>query len=1463
MRKLMSCFLVLVLMFGTISTVMATPDKEVLGTKTTKEVKKPTGEKLSLDSRVNSLKENDQLRIIVELKEEPVIQYATEEGVKVNQLSSSKVESITKNLIQAQKELKNQIKSESINIEYHNQFVNVVNGFSATTTYSEAKRIEKLPNVKSVTVANEYDRPEPDMSSSKEIVKAVKAWQESGYTGAGMVVAILDTGIDYNHRDMVLSNLNRATLNKQVVESLISTEGLPGKWYTDKVPYGYNYMDNNDTILDLGPDASMHGMHVAGTVGANGDEDNGGIKGVAPEVQLLAMKVFGNDPGMPSTFGDVIIKAIDDSIVIGADVINMSLGSTSGFVLPNDPEQMAVTRAVENGVFCAISAGNSNHIGDGWDNPLIKNPDIGVVGTPGSTSESLQVASIENTNVIAKAFEYGDDELAGYTLSGPNPVGLLRGPQEYVYCGLGGTAEDFEGIDLEGKVALIKRGEYAFTEKIMNAQNRGAVAVIVFNQTLEERPDGGGEELINMQYPEDGNIPAMFIANSDGEILLQLIPSGENTVEFNGESKTVLNPNKGKMSTFTSWGTPANLDFKPEITAPGGQIYSTLNNDEYGIMSGTSMAAPHVAGGAALVLQMVEDKFPSLVHEDKVNMAKNILMSTAEPLGDHGANNEYFGLSEYNYTSPRRQGAGVMNLYAATFTPAYVVDKSTDLSKVNLKEIDDDTEFTLTVKNFSNETVSYAVYGTVGTDLRSGDYNLLETSGIYDVSTLAEDGPNGFYSGEFPISFRLDDGTVVDNVYDYVEVPAGQSVDFDVEIDLSNAVDWNYNYPLSMIYPNGTFVEGFVRLVDMNDGSNPELSIPYLGFYGEWDEVPIIDTSIYENDISFYEITCMVDGEGYFLGQKLDGTYDESKIAISPDGDGWFDSANSVLSFLRNAKEVEVRILDEEGNPLRTVYKENDVRKNYYDGGNGTTYNYKPQYLWDAKVNNKVVEDGQYYYEVLTKADYPNAEWQSVEFPIIVDTVDPVIDTVDYTNGADTLAVTASDEGAGISAFYLVEGSEIVLESEDGIFDLGGLEARPYAFTLVTEDYAGNQTVYPQPIIVGDSTIPYIMADSPEAFGIYTVSDILIKGSIVDATAINEFEINGQSIPVTYNPATGNFDFETTLSFEDGMHKIDFTAVDVVNNEINFERKIFVDTNAPVIDMTQEPTETVVESNVESITLGANITDNLPDLKVSVNGSMITNISEDWSYFDALDPASYELNEEVALEYGENIITIEAEDGAGNVTVKEFSVFRKEVDGEAPIEITSIDLDRTEYVSSDRPVVITATANQEVNWTVNIVDPNGSVVDTFTAIGANFSESWAPDQFKKLNGEYTVEVSATKDEFTVKDEETFNVYNYPVKINEINVINQGGYIAVEAAMENLGPDDASPMLVIQVTDEWGYVVNISTAKMAGLRDGQIINLSSGFGLSKSGQYNVDVYVWNGWEDTKSLSSPDSTTFVIE
>ena len=1229
-----------------------------LNTQSKKQEEKIT--KLKYDERTNGVKETDEVRVIVELQDEPLIQYATKKGKKVSELNKNEVNTVTKKLKDKQNKVKNAAKLKGIKFKELNSFTNVSNGFSISTTYKEAKEIENIDGVKSVNIANEYQRPEPLMNSSTEMVKAPQTWNELGYNGEGTVVAVIDTGVDPSHKDMKLTNNDKAEYDKGDIEAIKKEDGLEGTYRTEKVPYGYNYMDNNQEILDLGPGASEHGMHVAGTVGANGDIEDKGIKGVAPETQILAMKVFGNNPQMPSTFGDVIIKAIDDSIALGADVINMSLGSTAAYVMPEDPEQSAVNRATENGVVCAISAGNSNVFGSGWDNPYDKNPDIGVVGSPGLSNDSIQVASIENTHVVAEVLKYslGENAVeAPYTNAGPiSMYETFKGQQpEYIDCGLGGTAEEFPS-EVKGKIALIQRGTYNFTDKIMNAQNAGAVGVIVYNHKA------GGDGLMSMAYPQEGKIPAIFIGNSHGKKMVEMISSNQNKIELKGDKASIPNPSAGKMSTFTSWGVTPNLDFKPEITAPGGNIWSTAQNNGYQGMSGTSMASPHVAGGSSLILQRVDEEF-KLSGQERVNMAKNLLMSTATPHEDKGQFQQYAG--EGNYTSPRRQGAGVMDLYAASTTPVIVTENNSGISKVNLKEIGDKVTFNLTLQNFSDKDVTYEVKGNVQTDLSDDDYNYLEAQSIYNEG-----------SKDHPISFNKNE----------VKVAAGKTANVDVTVDLSNAVTAYGEELLEDIFENGTFIEGFVTFTDVADKA-PQLSIPYVGFYGEWDKASIIDDSNYdENATPFYGLTAMSwldkeEGEYNFLGYDLEGeNVDKNNIAFSPNNDGYMDDVVPVISLLRNAREMDIDILDKDGNVVRDLAIDEYLRKNYHDG-KYAMHTSKNMWTWDGTANNKLVKDGEYTYRIKTRIDMENSDWQTLEFPVRVDTVNPKIEDIGYDDVNKTLNIKANDGKYPVYSYQIVDGDKVIYESATNeTIDLKTLNYSNKAEVRVY-DYAGNYSrknlpgqnlgevvpptnpevpetpnfTEPTGPVEGDKTIPTIDVVTPEFLSVENKSKVLFKGTISDDSSMKEFTVNGSPVEYKFNTTTGKWEFEVTLDLNDGYNAIQFAGRDSAGNAIDFAHKVFVDQTAPVLNIGELPKKT----NEQSIVLIGNITDNLPGMRVKVNGNMIANMNADWQeYGDRVDPANYDLNYEVKLAKGNNTIVIEAEDDGGNVTTKTINIKR-------------------------------------------------------------------------------------------------------------------------------------------------------------------------------------------------------------
>ncbi|MGN1402094.1 MAG: S8 family serine peptidase [Bacillus sp. (in: firmicutes)] len=1244
LKRSLSIMLIFLLAFGTAAQAATLPIKE--------KASRDTSIKTDLKVTDELYKESDSVRVLVELKSEPAIEFATKKGVKFNDLASATKDKLHKNLLDEQEKVKSKIKEKKVNMKYKEKFTTVVNGFSAEMKYGNIKDIKSIDDVSNVYVVNEYERPEekPEMIYSKELVQAQEAWRDYGYKGEGMVIGVIDTGIDPNHKDMVLSPETEEKFTKGHVNAAKEKFDLKGKFYTDKVPYGYNYMDKNDEILDLGSSASMHGMHVAGTAAANGNEEEDGILGVAPEAQVLALKVFGNDPEFGSTYGDIYVKAIDDSINLGADVLNLSLGSIAGFVDQDNPEQQAVTRATENGIMVAISGGNSAHFGNGYSgaNPYASNPDIGLSGAPGVSYDSLQVSSIENNYIALDAVSAnvgGDEKKYPFmSASAVDPTDIERKPYGLVDAGLGGT-ESFEGKDFTGKFALVARGTYTFIEKAMNAQNAGAAGVIIYNNT---------NGFMSMASDAGIRIPQLAMLKTDGEELKAALAAGEEvSLVFEGEKETSPNPEAGKMSSFTSWGVTPNLDFKPEITAPGGNIYSTLNDNKYGMMSGTSMAAPHVAGGSALVLQRVDEDF-NLEDRERVNISKNILMNTSAPVLDKGTVNTAFDW-EVPY-SPRRQGSGLMQLHAALETPVVVTEKSTKEAKVALKEVGDTFNFELEAKNYSEEDVTYNVDASIQTDL-SVDGELGYSASVLEAQKLEN------------VELKVNGADTTE-----VTIPAGQTVNITVQADLTDAKvvepglsgDWSATVDPEEAFPNGYFVEGFVTFEDITD-TNPVLTVPYVGFKGEWDNAPVVDP--YANDPeSFYGYTGLLNEKNEYLGfNSFAKDIDLANIAISPNGDGVNDQAIPVISLLRNAKTAEFNILDKNGKQLRKLRTEKELRKHYYNSGSGALYSISPLRSWNGKVNNKIAE-GDYFYEIKSTIDYEGASPQSFKIPVKVDITEPAI-TASKEEQVIRINAKDNENGSGIASITVLVNNEekAVLPPGTEIYELEG--SVNSEVKVVAADYAGNTA---EAVVEENAVNPEIHLIEPAALDVYNSKEVALSGYVINANGQTTVTVAGQEMELTYNAEKKYHEFKSTLSFEeDGVHEFTVTGNSYNGKEYSFNRSVIIDSTAPVIEVMGAP-ETVGLS-APNPTVDVKVEDNFDELRVQLNGDEIFYHEFKGAY--EMRPISETIEDlELPLEPGENTFEFVVVDFGGNETVKTITIQKLDTDEQPVPQQGTIDI---------------------------------------------------------------------------------------------------------------------------------------------------------------------------------------------
>lgn len=1168
-----------------------------------------------------------QVRVIIELEEAPAIENATKKGILYKNLPENQKETLEAAVVTGQESVQVSIDTIVPDITYLENFTTVFNGFSAQVEAGQVEDIANLSGVKAVYESTEYQRPEaqPEMKYSKELVQAQDAWKDYKFKGEGMVVGVIDTGIDPSHKDMVLTNNTSGDITKSDVAALVADKSIEnGKFFTAKVPFGYNYMDGNNEILDLGPEASMHGMHVAGTVGANGNEKNGGIKGVAPEAQLLALKVFGNDPLYPSTYGDIYIKAIDDSIKLGADVINMSLGSTAGFVDSSNPEQKAVERATNNGILVSISAGNSDLFGSDYYYPYAENQDYGLTGSPSTAIDSFGVASFENDIITAKSFNYqvdGTQTGSGiYMLANDaDPQDLPNASYEVVDAGLGKPA-DFKDKKMAGKFALVSRGEIDFVEKGLAAQEAGAIGVIIYNNTTGT---------LSMASDLSIEIPYLSALQEDGLAMKAQLDAGKKvSVSFDGEFLEIQNPSKGQMSDFTSWGPTPNLDFKPEITAPGGNIFSTLNEDGYGLMSGTSMAAPHVSGGTALMFQRIEEL--GLKGRERVQFAKNLMMNTADPVE----------FAKGEYVSPRRQGAGLMQLHDALSTDLMLTNKATGDAKVALKEIANGKfTFTLEAQNFSEKEASYEVDVNVQTDIAT------EMAGP-DITA-----PN--ITGASVVTDK-----VAVTAPETITVPANGIKEIKVTVDVS-ALKGMKEYAA---FTNGFFVDGFVTLTDANEDvtGNTQVVVPYFGFNGGWDDASIFDDFAWDADTYYGETKLTDDDEIKITGGTHAGKFIPERFAFSPNGDDLQDIAVPVYTLMRNAKAFEANVLDAAGKKLRTIRTASDLAK-HYTSTDPITFN--PLNGWDGLIDGKPAKDGSYQIQLRAVIDYPNAQWQSISFPVIIDTVAPKA-AASYDAATKTVNVTKfADNASGVGADrweVFVNGEEVTEDEKTDEVD-ESLAPTTTAYKVETPVKTGDEVVAVFYDIAGnttevnlaassknETTPPVIYIASPETLEIYDEKEIEVYGNVEDDSNVVSLTVNG----VEADEFDGE-SFEHTLTLEDGSQHVTVKAIDEFGNEMQLRRQILVDTKPAVITVVNVPK--TVGANTTEVEVTFNVKDNMDEIYASVNGNEVFRKDKSEPY----GKASFNKNIKTKVpvkRIGANKYVVSVVDAAGHITKKTFTI---------------------------------------------------------------------------------------------------------------------------------------------------------------------------------------------------------------
>lgn len=830
---------------------------------------------------------------------------------------------------------------------------------------------------------------------------------DSGYDGSGMVVAVLDTGLDSAHTAFSVENFTSTNLGltydeiAQVIDQTTANKLQNGGltvddvYINEKVPFGFDYADNDPDVYST---HNNHGTHVSGVIVGNDDT----ITGVAPNAQLVSMKIFSDveDTAMSSW----ILSALEDCVILGVDVINMSLGTACGFSRESDEEIMngVYDKIREAGISMIVAASNSYSSAYGSEANgnlgLTSNPDTGTVGSPSTYEGVMSVASISGTKT--PYIKYGDT-IIYYTESNNsaaeenNFFDTLLGEKdsvelEYVVIPGVGRSADYTGLDVEGKIVLVRRGSNTFEEKAIIAQEQGAAGIIIYNNVSGD---------IKMNVGE-ATLAVCSISQDDGEMLAE---------KGNGKIKIARSQTSGPfISDFSSWGPTPDLGIKPEITAHGGNILSSVTGGGYDRLSGTSMACPNLAGVVILLRQYVKENFTDIKDDDvKVNeMVYRLLMSTADiALNTNGL--------PY---AVRKQGAGLANLMNSINTKAYITtyDKDGNAMDKTKLELGDDKEktgvyeFKFTINNFGDKAFTYNLgayvmtEGVSETKTNSGKTTVTEEAYILDGASVKVTGVEGGKQNGSKVT-----------------VEAGSDATVTMTITLSDK-DKKY---LDKSFENGMYVEGFITLT-AEAGTDIDMNIPYLAYYGDWTAAPLFDLDYYDtnadelDDSIAVEDKTMADayatrpiggvsddyvsylGSYYFLQDPDDMVISANRdyIALS-NQEGTIHSLRYVWAgLLRNAQRIEVKITEDATGEVIFETEDTDVRKSYGDGGSIYPANIEIEFdTMDYNLKNNT----EYTVTLTGYVDYDEGGLETNKknvftFPLTIDFEAPTITDVEF-----------------------------------------------------------------------------------------------------------------------------------------------------------------------------------------------------------------------------------------------------------------------------------------------------------------------------------------------------------------------------------------------------------------------------------------------------------------------------------
>lgn len=826
-------------------------------------------------------------------------------------------------------------------------------------------------------VAGSYTLPTVEQADTQALQVALATNQ---FTGKGMTIAVLDTGLDTAHpafanapadakftKDYVSGILQAADLNAEALMPGVTADDV---YLSAKIPFAFDYAGKDAQVAPGSKwDAANleHGTHVAGISAGYAVDGEGAVSfsGVAPDAQVIPMKVF-DDSGTGAAT-TTILAALEDAYRLGVDAVNLSLGSYGGFTVDEDALINDVYNKLDAaGIMVITAAGNetsSSYMNSyGTDAPLTGDPDNSVVAAPSVYPANLSIASVEGQEIYANYVLLGNEKIT-YTDSQTSFLDLdsyvsllkiygdvsddLAAPYDYVMVPGYGADSDYEGIDVTGKIAVVQRGgtdengePITFVTKIQNALWKNAIGILVYNNDTE--------------HPDDSSIP---------------------TIEGKGD---------------------------------------------YASMSGTSMASPYVAGASVLVKSYMAENWTGSY--DAASMTENLMMSTASPVVDPETKLPY---------SPRLQGSGLIDLSAATSSDVVLytdADQYGDTKPV--LDLGDDV-----AKNGSYGLTFHA--RNMGKDTAQYDVSVIAMS----PAVLEQDGKTYMSSHDEALDVTVSGDktvTLAAGATGDVKVSVSLSQSQKGKLDAAYENGIYVEGFVVLTAKDGSADLSIPFLAYYGDWSAPGM-LDYATMLNE-DTVPYSQLS---TELGAYFTSSFAYRLGANLSVTMDGAEKTSlkagHITISPNGDTYMDGVELVnVSQMRSASALHFTVTNADGQEVWSDAVTNVPKTIYVSSQGGpipaTMYQDMAPDAWYGTDNEgSALPDGQYYYTItadpVTDHESRNVR-DTLTFPVYIDTQAPQLDQgrVTLSTGADgrtTLGMQVSDE-------HLYLDTEIFVANDDG-----------------------------------------------------------------------------------------------------------------------------------------------------------------------------------------------------------------------------------------------------------------------------------------------------------------------------------------------------------------------------------------------------------------------------------------------